>query len=182
MKIATTIALIIGYTGVAVGQTEVPNTFQAGQPAKAAEVNANFDAIESAIDQLQGLSGVVWQGTWQNGVVYNRLDLVEYQGSTYIAVQGTNGSENPLNTNFWSLFASGGEQGLIGPKGPQGLIGPEGSQGPEGPQGSEGQQGPVGLPGVIGPEGSEGPQGPDGPAGSQGPEGPAGTVGPGSVG
>ena len=32
-------------------QTQVPNEFQAGQPARAAEVNANFDALENAVDQ-----------------------------------------------------------------------------------------------------------------------------------
>jgi hypothetical protein len=32
------------------GQTEVPHTFTAGEPARAAEVNENFDALEAAID------------------------------------------------------------------------------------------------------------------------------------
>ena len=31
-------------------QTQVPNVFEDGKPAKAAEVNANFDTLESAID------------------------------------------------------------------------------------------------------------------------------------
>jgi len=50
----TTIVFALAYAAAAVAQTEVPNTFQAGQPARAAEVNANFDALEAAIDQLQG--------------------------------------------------------------------------------------------------------------------------------
>jgi len=48
--VAQAILLTLGLSSVAAGQTEVPNTFQAGQPARAAEVNANFDALESAID------------------------------------------------------------------------------------------------------------------------------------
>lgn len=46
-------------------QTDVPNVFQAGQPARAAEVNENFDTLESAIDlnasdiqQIAGLAGL----------------------------------------------------------------------------------------------------------------------------
>ena len=44
-------AIALMCSGVAVGQTQVPNDFTAGQPARAAEVNANFDALETAIDQ-----------------------------------------------------------------------------------------------------------------------------------
>lgn len=39
------------FSGMAIGQTQVPNDFTAGQPARAAEVNANFDALETAVDQ-----------------------------------------------------------------------------------------------------------------------------------
>ena len=39
------------FSGAALGQTQVPNDFTAGTPARAAEVNANFDALETAIDQ-----------------------------------------------------------------------------------------------------------------------------------
>jgi len=49
----------------AIAQTDVPNTFQAGQPARAGEVNENFDTLEIAIDQnaadiqkVQGLAGL----------------------------------------------------------------------------------------------------------------------------
>ena len=33
-------------------QTQVPNVFEDGTPASAAEVNANFDALEAAVDAL----------------------------------------------------------------------------------------------------------------------------------
>ena len=45
-------ALLIAST--AFGQTQVPNTFQAGQPARAAEVNANFTELEAAANQNAG--------------------------------------------------------------------------------------------------------------------------------
>ena len=38
-------------SGIAFGQTQVPNIFQAGQPARAAEVNDNFSTLESAANQ-----------------------------------------------------------------------------------------------------------------------------------
>lgn len=43
------IALLV--SAGAFAQTQVPNTFQAGQPARAAEVNDNFSTLESAANQ-----------------------------------------------------------------------------------------------------------------------------------
>ena len=43
-------------------QTEVPNTFEAGQPARASEVNDNFETLESAINQNTGILDQI-QGT-----------------------------------------------------------------------------------------------------------------------
>ena len=53
MKILRAIVLILGILGAAaaIGQTQVPNVFQSGQPARAAEVNENFDVVEAEIDQ-----------------------------------------------------------------------------------------------------------------------------------
>ena len=43
-------AFMLIASGIAFGQTQVPNTFQAGQPARAAEVNDNFSTLETAIN------------------------------------------------------------------------------------------------------------------------------------
>jgi hypothetical protein len=152
--------------GTASGQTQVPNTFQAGQPARAAEVNENFDTLETAIDQnlaeittLHQASIFSWMGTWQSGVSYELDDLVEYQGSTFLAIQATTGTQNPSDDAFWALFAAAGETGPQGPQGLQGEIGLQGSQG------ETGLQGPQGVQGLQGPQGPEGPAGPQGPAG-----------------
>ena len=51
MKSLTIISSSFLVFGSALAQTQVPNTFEAGQPARATEVNANFDALELAIDQ-----------------------------------------------------------------------------------------------------------------------------------
>ncbi len=187
--------IAFGVTHAASAQVEIPHSFEAGQPARAAEVNENFTAIETAVNEAvaaAGLNaadiaaladqvGVEWQGGWQDGVAYQRLDLVSYEGSTYIAAQDTTGAEAPDDAAFWSLFAAAGEQGPDGAQGLQGPAGPQGIQGIQGiqgPDGAEGDVGPQGLAGPPGPEGATGPDGPVGPPGPQGDPGPEGAQGP----
>ena len=162
-----TFALVIINVAIADDLT-IPNTFQAGTPARAADVNANFTAVEASVDdnaadvlQLQQ-SAFTWMGTWQNGVTYSANDLVEYQGSTYLAVQDTAGTQNPSDAAFWSLFAAAGADGTNGQQGPAGDTGATGSQGADGPQGPQGIQGQQGLQGNVGPQGPQGDQGPAG--------------------
>ncbi|MDJ0909622.1 MAG: pilin [Woeseiaceae bacterium] len=50
---------LAGFASVAFAQTEVPNEFQAGQPARAAEVNENFDVLEQAVQDLELSSSTV---------------------------------------------------------------------------------------------------------------------------
>lgn len=47
--ILSTVFVLLG-AATATAQTQVPNEFQAGQPARAAEVNENFNALEQATD------------------------------------------------------------------------------------------------------------------------------------
>ena len=163
-------------------EASVPYTFQSGQPARASEVNANFDALEQAINALSDAGSVVWRGDWQAGSAYVPGDLVHYLGNVFINVQATS-SSNPSESNSWELFASQGDVGPVGPQGPAGAQGPAGPQGPSGAQGDPGPQGPIGpigpqgpqgLTGDIGPQGPIGPEGPQGPIGPEGPEGPPG--------
>jgi hypothetical protein len=44
-------AFVVLLSSSVFGQTQVPNTFQSGQPARAAEVNANFSELENAVNQ-----------------------------------------------------------------------------------------------------------------------------------
>lgn len=50
-SIAATFAALV-LTGTASAQVSVPNTFAAGAPARAADVNANFQALVTAINAL----------------------------------------------------------------------------------------------------------------------------------
>ena len=51
MKALTLCVGTLFIAGVSNAQTQVPNTFQSGQPARASEVNENFDVLETAINQ-----------------------------------------------------------------------------------------------------------------------------------
>jgi hypothetical protein len=54
-KIVLTLSILaLNVSGLAFGQTQVPNTFQAGQPARAAEVNDNFAILETAVNDNDG--------------------------------------------------------------------------------------------------------------------------------
>ena len=47
-----TVSIVLTFVAAAANaQTQVPHDFQAGQPARASEVNENFEALESAIEQ-----------------------------------------------------------------------------------------------------------------------------------
>ena len=50
IRLLTAVLLFASFNVVA--DTEVPHAFTDGTPAKASEVNANFDALETAIDAI----------------------------------------------------------------------------------------------------------------------------------
>jgi len=105
------------FAAAAQAQTEVPNDFTAGQPARAAEVNENFDTLEAAIDQ-------------------NASDIQSIPA-------GPQGDVGPQGVQ--GLPGVPGLQGLQGEIGPQGSQGIQGVQGDTGPQGIQGEQGPAGA-------------------------------------
>jgi hypothetical protein len=123
--------------------------------------------------------------------VYDKNDVIEYDGSTYIAnSSGLYAGNTPfIVPGFWSLFTSQGATGPTGAEGPTGPTGPTGADstiaGPTGPTGATGETGPTGptgadssVPGPTGPTGATGadsivpgPTGPTGPTGSTGASG-----------
>jgi Phage Tail Collar Domain/Collagen triple helix repeat (20 copies) len=148
---------LLALSGGALAQTTVPNTFAAGTPAKAAAVNANFQALAKAIDKVAasatpGPAGPAGpQGpAGPTGAVgaTGSMGPVGPQG-----LKGATGAVGPQGTT--------GATGAAGPQGQQGLTGAAGALGPQGPQG------PAGLTGAPGPTGPQGPEGPTGPAGTQ---------------
>ena len=101
-------------SGVALAQTQAPNTFQSGQPARADEVNANFDALEQAIDQ--------------------NASAIQNIPAGPAGPQGPQGEPGPQGAQ--------GPEGPSGLQGPQGPEGNQGEVGPQGPQGDTGPAGP----------------------------------------
>ena len=142
----------------------------------------------------QGPTGqsFTWKGTWSNSEAYYYADLVQYQGSSWIAVanQGTGnffvGFVPGSDESKWQLYASVGATGATGATGPQGSTGATGEQGPTGatgatgptgPQGTTGDQGDTGDTGATGATGEVGPTGPTGNTGATGAQGPTGSTG-----
>lgn len=103
-----------------------------------------------------------WKGAYSAATVYNPLDAVTYNGSSYVCILTTTAGIAPTNTTYWQLMAQAGADGANGADGAdgaQGPIGPTGATGATGPQGPQGDQGIQGPQGVAGPEGPQGDTG-----------------------
>lgn len=50
-------------------------------------------------------------GAWSSGTVYRYLDLVNYQGSSYVALSAVPAGTLPTNTSYWMLNAEKGDIG-----------------------------------------------------------------------
>lgn len=65
------------------------------------------------------LSSLFDAGTWYAAATYTALDVVQYNGSTYIAIT-TSTNVPPPDAAYWQVFASIGATGPQGPAGPAG--------------------------------------------------------------
>ncbi|MDX8383381.1 MAG: hypothetical protein R8M45_04810 [Ghiorsea sp.] len=157
--ITTSLIIGLGATSAWADNANIPNNFQAGTPALAAEVNANFSSAKLAIDdnysritaiQLQpgatGLTGAIG-ATGLNGAV----------GATGAAgTNGINGAVGPIG-----LTGAAGTNGINGAVGPIGLTGAAGTNGIDGAVGATGAAGTNGIDGAVGPMGLTGGAGAD---------------------
>lgn len=66
------------------------------------------------------------RGTWINNVVYKKLDIVYYQGMSYIAKKEVPANTPVTNTEYWQIMTSS-TKGDTGSKGPTGPTGPTGN-------------------------------------------------------
>lgn len=118
----------------------------------------------------------VAQGAYSTTKTYVPLDIVTYNGSSYICL-ATNTGKAPTDMTYWQSLAMRGSDGPAGPAGKDGATGAKGDTGSQGPQGLQGIQGPKGDTGATGPAGATGPQGIQGVKGDTGPAGPKGDTG-----
>ena len=93
------------------GPVTVPNTFTAGTPAKAADVNANFSAVAAAV----------------NGTASDVASLQAAVKAIPAGAPGAAGAQGPA-----------GPAGAAGPAGPPGTPGAAGAAGPQGATGPAG--------------------------------------------
>jgi hypothetical protein len=121
--------------------------FQAGTPAVAADVNANFQALNA--------------DTATNATAIAEIALTPGPAGP-AGPQGASGAQ--------------GVTGATGPAGPAGATGVAGPAGPAGATGVAGPAGPAGETGATGPAGPTGATGATGPAGPTGATGPAGAA------
>lgn len=62
-------------------------------------------------------AGFSWKGNWLGSVSYNSGDVVNYLGSSYVAIAPSKGDyPNKINNN-WDLMSAAGASGARGPQG-----------------------------------------------------------------
>lgn len=126
--------------------------FKAGDPIRASEVNANFAALNTAV---QAAAAPVTTARLTDGSVTSAKLATPTPGKTGDALTVT-------DTGLAWAQAGTGPQGPVGPQGPKGDAGAPGVKGDPGPQGDAGPQGAKGDTGAQGLKGDPGPQGPSG--------------------
>jgi hypothetical protein len=183
---------LTGTTGVAGPQGSKGDPGTMGAPGLKGDTGGTgpqgIQGVKGDIGAI-GPSGLTWKGSWDGAKTYILRDSVNYNGSSYVSISGTNTGNAPPNALFWELLALKGDTGVAGATGDTGAPGPQGIpgmkgdtglqgiQGPKGDAGTIGAQGPkgdLGAPGVIGPQGIQGVKGDPGTPGPIGAAGPAG--------
>ena len=111
------------------------------------------------IPGIKGADGdITWQGTWSSSTTYTQNNAIQYNGSSYVALQGNTDVRPDTNASVWSLMAQKGDTGATGTLVQLEKLDPEvykeklvlkdnkerwttgqtGATGPQGPQGDAG--------------------------------------------
>ena len=115
-KITQTLTVLVLITsGVASGQTQVPNTFQSGQPARAAEVNQNFSTLETAVNDnataiADGEAAILANTQALGAVAAVTIPRVKANGQdigAFLNATHDNDPKNLFRRQFWALSDTG---------------------------------------------------------------------------
>ena len=93
--------------------------------------------------KILGKVAITPKGEYNSATTYQDLDLITYQGNSYLALKETTGNL-PTNNEYWQLIAEkgkDGEKGETGEKGEQGIPGEKGQDGTNGTNGKDGIDG-----------------------------------------
>ena len=110
---------------------------------------ASGETVTQTVGRVQQLP----KGEYNAQTTYNKLDIVSYQGSSYICKQDNTTGQVPTNTTYWMINAQKGdtgEQGIQGIQGIQGETGATGAKGDKGYKGDKGDKGDTGATGQAG--------------------------------
>ena len=71
-------------------------------------------------------AGFRWRGAWDSTTAYEIRDVVEDEGSTWLATAASTGMQPSGASTVWDLYAARGERGAAGDDGAPGAPGPAG--------------------------------------------------------
>lgn len=95
-----------------------------------------------------GRVAMVPKGEWASATAYTRLDVVLYNGSSWVAIADSTGQVPAEGSTYWQLLSLKGEKGEKGDKGDTGATGATGTKGDKGDTGATGATGAKGDNGV----------------------------------
>jgi hypothetical protein len=75
--------------------------------------------------KVLGKVAITPKGEYSNATTYQLLDLITYEGGSYLALKETTGNL-PTNNDYWQLIAEKGQNGEQGEKGKDGQNGKDG--------------------------------------------------------
>ena len=83
------------------GTTTTPSSV-AGSTA----VGVQPSITRMTIPGIKGADGdITWQGTWSSSTTYTQNNAIQYNGSSYVALQGNTDVRPDTNASVWSLMA-----------------------------------------------------------------------------
>ena len=127
------------------GTTASPSTV-----AASTSVGVQPQITRMAIEGIRGADGdMTWAGEWSPSTNYVANQVVYYEGSAYVCIQGNSNLRPDQNTTQWTLMVQKGDTGATG------ATGAAGATGAKGPVGDTGPAGPTGATGISGPQGPQ---------------------------